>query len=273
MAAVIANKDRNAREQLNSGRFTIMDKQNIYETWLVKQPIAHRGLHNEEFPENSMGAFENAIRHGYAIETDVHLTTDKVVVIFHDDTLKRMTGVRGNIDEMSYEELKKLTLLGGNNERIPKLSDLLELTQGKVPLLIEVKTHKNIGELEALMTDMLRKYKGEFAVQSFNPFIVRWFKDNAPEFIRGQLSSYFTTEFGKGFKAHMKCVILRNCMFNRYCGAQFTSYDTSFVDKKRVRKIKKKMPVLMWTVRSQAHLDKCKGLYDNIIFEGFIPKV
>ncbi len=251
-----------------------MDRQDdIYQTWLVNQPIAHRGLHDDRLPENSMGAFKNAILHGYAIETDVHLTTDDVVVVFHDDSLKRMTDRRGNIDEMSYEELKDITLIGGDNEKIPTLSELLELTDGKVPLLIEVKDHKNIGKLEGIMTEMLRAYKGEFAVQSFNPFIVRWFKKNAPEFIRGQLASYFTSEFGKGLRARTQRFILRNCMLNGICGAQFTSYDTSFVGKRRVKQIKKKMPVLMWTVRSQAHLDKCKGLYDNIIFEGFIPKV
>ncbi len=251
-----------------------MDRQDdIYQTWLVNQPIAHRGLHDDRLPENSMGAFKNAILHGYAIETDVHLTTDDVVVVFHDDSLKRMTDRRGNIDEMSYGELKDITLIGGDNEKIPTLSELLELTDGKVPLLIEVKDHKNIGKLEGIMTEMLRAYKGEFAVQSFNPFIVRWFKKNAPEFIRGQLASYFTSEFGKGLRARTQRFILRNCMLNGICGAQFTSYDTSFVGKRRVKQIKKKMPVLMWTVRSQAHLDKCKGLYDNIIFEGFIPKV
>lgn len=251
-----------------------MDRQDdIYQTWLVNQPIAHRGLHDDRLPENSMGAFKNAILHGYAIETDVHLTTDDVVVVFHDDSLKRMTDRRGNIDEMSYGELKDITLIGGDNEKIPTLSELLELTDGKVPLLIEVKDHKNIGKLEGILTEMLRAYKGEFAVQSFNPFIVRWFKKNAPEFIRGQLASYFTSEFGKGLRARTQRFILRNCMLNGICGAQFTSYDTSFVGKRRVKQIKKKMPVLMWTVRSQAHLDKCKGLYDNIIFEGFIPKV
>lgn len=251
-----------------------MDRQDdIYQTWLVNQPIAHRGLHDDRLPENSMGAFKNAILHGYAIETDVHLTTDDVVVVFHDDSLKRMTDRRGNIDEMSYGELKDITLIGGDNEKIPTLSELLELTDGKVPLLIEVKDHKNVGKLEGIMTEMLRAYKGEFAVQSFNPFIVRWFKKNAPEFIRGQLASYFTSEFGKGLRARTQRFILRNCMLNGICGAQFTSYDTSFVGKRRVKQIKKKMPVLMWTVRSQAHLDKCKGLYDNIIFEGFIPKV
>lgn len=248
-----------------------MKKIDIYDTWLVKQPIAHRGLHNEALPENSLGAFKNAVLHGYAIETDVHITTDKVIVVFHDNSLKRMTGESGKIDEMSYDELKDITLLGGDNEHIPTFDEFLELVDGKVPLLIEIKDHKEIGELEELLTERLRRYNGQFAIQSFNPFIVRWFKKNAPEFIRGQLASYFTSEFGKGLRARTKSFMLRNCMLNGICGAQFTSYNTSFVGRRRVRQIKKKMPVLMWTVRSQEQLDKCKGLYDNIIFEGFIP--
>jgi len=248
-------------------------KKDVYNSWLTKIPIAHRGLHNELYPENSLGAFKNAIDHGFAIETDVHITTDSVIVIFHDDKLKRMTGKEGNIDEKSYDEIKDLKLLGGVNEKIPTLKELLELVDGKVPLLIEIKdhNHKEIGKLEKPLTDMLRSYKGEYAIQSFNPYIVKWFKNNAPEIVRGQLASYFTSEFGKTFRGMMQRFVLRNCMLNGICGAEFTSYDTSFIGRRRVRSIRKKMPVLMWTVRSQNHLDKCKGLFDNVIFEGFIP--
>jgi hypothetical protein len=144
-----------------------------------------------------------------------------------------------------------------------------------VPLLIEIKdhNHKELGRLEIPLRDRLREYKGEYAIQSFNPFIVRWFKNNAPEIIRGQLASYFTSEFGKGLRAKTERFLLRNCMLNGICGAQFTSYDTRFVKRKRVMKIRKKMPLLMWTVRTQKHLDRCEGMYDNIIFEDFIPEL
>ncbi|MEG1710807.1 MAG: glycerophosphodiester phosphodiesterase family protein [Clostridia bacterium] len=244
---------------------------NIYDSWLVKTPIAHRGLHDEHFPENSVGAFKKAIDAGYAIETDLHITTDNVIVVFHDNNLKRITGIDKDIDECSYDELKEIALLGGENEKIPTLEGLLKLVDGKVPLLIEIKDHKDVGKLELPLRNRLREYNGEFAIQSFNPFIVRWFKHNAPDFIRGQLASYFTSEFGKGLRAWSKRVILRNCMLNGICGAQFTSYDTSYISRRRVRIIRRKMPLLMWTVRSQKHLDKCGGMYDNIIFEDFIP--
>lgn len=69
------------------------------DSWLSKQYIAHRGLHNNNFPENSLPSFENAIKHGFAIELDVHLLSDGTVAVFHDDSLKRMTGINGLIKE------------------------------------------------------------------------------------------------------------------------------------------------------------------------------
>lgn len=246
-------------------------RNNIYDTWLVKTPIAHRGLHDDIFPENSLSAFAAAIEKGYAIETDLQLTADGEIVVFHDEKMKRMTGRDLIINDCTYAEIKDISLLGGTNETIPTLEQLLSLVDGKVPLLIEIKTHDNIGGLEKKLVARLRRYKGEFAVQSFNPFIVRWFKKNAPEFVRGQLASFFDIEFGKGPRAWLQRRVLRNCMLNGICGAQFTSYDTKGIRRKRLLRIKKKMPVLMWTVRTPDRLEACEGYFDNIIFEDFLP--
>ena len=166
-------------------------KINLYDTWLVNRTIAHRGLHDERLPENSLGAFRAAVEKGYAIETDLQLTADGVIVVFHDEKMKRMTGRELVINDCMYDEIKDIPLIGGENEYIPTLEQLLETVDGKVPLLIEIKTHENIGSLEAPLTERLRRYNGEFAVQSFNPFIVKWFRKNAPEFVRGQLAAFF----------------------------------------------------------------------------------
>ena len=88
--------------------------------------IAHRGLHDRArgVPENSLPAFECAVAGGYAIELDIHLTKDGQAVVFHDDTLMRMTGKSGNIKDRTYAELQTLAL-DGTNCRIPLFQDVL----------------------------------------------------------------------------------------------------------------------------------------------------
>ena len=102
--------------------------------------FAHRGLFakDQSIPENSMAAFSNAVAHGYGIELDIQLTKDKQLVVFHDHTLTRMCGIDLPVCEMTYEELRKYTLLD-TDERIPLFKDVLDLVNGKVPLLVEIK--------------------------------------------------------------------------------------------------------------------------------------
>ena len=101
----------------------------IWKSWIVNKPIAHRGLHDENIPENSLKAFERAIEKGFVIECDIHLTKDNEVVVFHDRNLKRMTGVEGLIDKFKLNELKKLRLCD-KEYVIPTLQELLQLVKG-----------------------------------------------------------------------------------------------------------------------------------------------
>ena len=84
----------------------------LFKTWLVETPIAHRGYHDKNIPENSLAAFSKAIEKGYAIELDVQLLADGTVVVFHDDSLSRMTGNDGYIKYLNKEDLKVLKLKG-----------------------------------------------------------------------------------------------------------------------------------------------------------------
>ena len=135
--------------------------------WLLSTPIAHRGLWNEEIPENSLLAYKNAIEKGYPIEIDVHKSKDGVLFVFHDDNLSRMTGVDALLHEKTSTELKSLTL-NGTEEKIPTLKEVLEVVDGKVPLLIEIKNQPDNSVVDDTVK-ILKEYKGEFAVQSFNP--------------------------------------------------------------------------------------------------------
>lgn len=151
---------------------------------------AHRGLHDKKsgIPENSMAAFREAIRANKGIELDVHLTKDKKIAVFHDDSLKRMCKVSGTIEEKTWEELKNLRLLE-TAEPIPLLEDVLHLVQGKVPILIEVKLLTEDMEICRCLAKTMEDYKGTFLVQSFNSLVLQWMRKNQKQILRGQLSS------------------------------------------------------------------------------------
>ena len=161
---------------------------NIFQTWIANKPIAHRGLHNAEIPENSLSAFDNAARENYAIELDVRSLADGTIVVFHDETLGRMTKQDGYLSNLTYPDIKDLKLIN-SNEKIPTLAEVLKVVDARVPILIEIKNMGKVGELEKAILKTLSGYKGEYAVESFNPYSLEWFKINAPQIKRGQLSA------------------------------------------------------------------------------------
>lgn len=240
----------------------------IFNSWLVKDYIAHRGLHNKLYPENSIGAFVNAIEYGYPIELDVQLIADGNVVVFHDYSLSRMTGRDGYTKNLVTSELPEYKL-SKTEFYIPTLGDVLNLVDGQVPLLIEIKNEGKVGELERKVYELLKNYNGEFAIQSFNPYSLEWFKDNAPDFIRGQLSSYFVgTKLGI-----FKRFILKRMLLNKKISKpHFISYDCRNLPNRFVRHYNK-LPLLAWCVRSQTEYMKIAKYCDNIIFENFEPKI
>lgn len=138
--------------------------------FLTQNLIAHRGFfdHEQAIPENSFLAFMRAMEYHFIIELDVHLLKDSQIVVFHDDNLKRMTGLDKEIKNCTYEEIRKLKLLR-TNEKIPLLKKVLNLVEGKVPLLIELKYDVKTGLLEKELMQVLSQYKGKYAVQSFRP--------------------------------------------------------------------------------------------------------
>ncbi len=159
-------------------------------SWLINKPIAHRGLHNEEFPENSLPAFQNAAEHGLPVELDVRLTDDRTVVVFHDEKLSRMTDSDGYVSNLQLSDLENIKLKK-TDYGIPTFEQVLETVNERVPILIEIKKSETSFALEEKLIDMLKGYNGEYAVQSFDPFALEYCYKNAPRIMRGQLSSYF----------------------------------------------------------------------------------
>lgn len=239
------------------------------EQWLTKWCYAHRGLHDDTRPENSMVAFEAAIEAGYGIELDVHLSKDGVVMVFHDDDLERMTGRKGRIEDMTFEELEKLRL-AGTDQRIPRFEDVLSMVAGQVPLLIETKNLGFGSSLQRKMMALLSSYRGKFALQSFSPFSVHWFRKKAPWDPRGQLSFTFTPY--EGHVPRIAQFFVRHLLGNFLGRPNFISYGSEGLDSPVVRRLRRHgLPVLAWTIRSAKEAAKARPLCDTIIFEGFRP--
>ena len=239
-------------------------------SWIKETPIAHRGLHTKDIPENSLSAFENALKNNYAIELDVQFTKDKEVVVFHDENLKRMTNDTRNIEDVNYDELKNLRL-GNTNEIIPTLEEVLELVDSKVAILIEIKDCKDYIELSEKTYEILKGYEGNYAIQSFNPFILEWYKNNASEVIRGQLSGTFT-EGSESLNSFEKFV-LKNMFLNFKSKPNYIGYELEGIPKSKLESLRKKgVPIIVWTVKNKEDMEKAYKYSDNITFENFLPK-
>ncbi len=220
-------------------------------------------------PENSFTAIKRAADLGYGIEFDVHLTKDNIPVIFHDDTLYRMCGINGYLKDYTFDELQKFRLLN-TNERIPALTDVLKMVNGRVPLIIEYKVEKNASKLCSICDKILRNYKGLYCIESFHPLAVRWYRKNRPDIVRGQLSEDFTKQ-----KLNLPYFLLSHLIGNCYAAPDFIAYNCKHKNELShniCRKLYKSLSVA-WTVRSQEELNKISKSFDLFIFEGFVPNV
>ena len=234
--------------------------------------FAHRGLFtsDQRIPENSMKAFQEAVQHGYGIELDIQRTKDNKIVVFHDHTLTRMCGIDLPVCELTYKELQKFTLMN-SKEQIPLFQDVLNLVNGQVPLLVEIKL-PTIKTLTCRLADeLLQNYSGKYCIESFNPLALRWYKKNRKEIIRGQLSANLTKPVAEGgyFLSFLVKYLLLNFLgkpdFISYCYKD--QHNISFLLQKYIYKT----PVFAWTVRSSLVFKKQKNCFDSIIFDSFIP--
>lgn len=237
--------------------------------WYTHRPIAHRGLFNEgSIPENSLLAFKEAMIKGRPIEIDVRLTKDEEIVVFHDETLERVTGSSGLVSKKTLDELKKLNL-GNTSEAIPTLKETLNFVNGEVPILIELKVREFDGRLEELIRKVIIGYHGEIAIQSFNPLSIHWLRKNIPDLKLGILAGNLD-EFRLPF---WKKQVIRNLVSVPFVQPDFVSVESSDLNRISLRLIKKfgDIPVIAWTIKSQKDYQKIKGLCSNIIYEGFNP--
>lgn len=230
---------------------------------------AHRGLWNDELPENSLPAFQNAIDHGFGMEMDVHLTADDKLVVFHDDTLQRMCGDPRRITDCTLAELRALRLKG--KEQIPTFDAFLQLVNGQVPLIIEIKTCKRIDRLCDLVASRLDDYTGDYCVESFDPRAVRWFRQHRPQVIRGQLA-FGLVKPSKNPKTPINRFVASLAQ-NVMGRPDFIAFEAATDHSLPMRLARLFRPWLVaWTVRDAATMDRLRGRYDLQIFEGFVPE-
>ena len=232
---------------------------------------AHRGLHGQGRPENSMAAFQAALEGGYGIEFDLHLLRDGNLAVIHDSLLKRTTGAEGRIEDLTTGDLKNYHL-EGTEETIPTFRELLDLYGGKAPLIVELKpVGGNHAALCQAACDMLKDYQGVYCMESFDPRCVYWLKKHRPQIIRGQLSENFLRS-DPSMSWPLRFV-LTNVLANFLTRPDFLAY--KFADRKNLSAVlcRKLHGVqgISWTLRTKADYDTALKEGWLPIFENFIP--
>ncbi len=228
-----------------------------------KFSYAHRGLHKEGVPENSLWAFQLARDKGYGIELDVHLMKDGQLAVIHDTSLLRTAGEDVRIDEVTEEDLN-LFRLEGTEERIPLFRQVLELYRGYAPLIVELKSDRgNHAKLCQAVCDLLDTYDGLYCIESFDPRCIAWLKKHRPDIVRGQLSENFFP--AKHMPLYLRPIMAWN-MTTFLTKPDFIAF--RYKDRKCfsiwvMRKLWK-MQGVSWTLRSMEE-------YETACKEGWIP--
>ena len=237
---------------------------------------AHRGLFDKTagVAENSLTAFKRAAKCGYGAELDVRLSRDGKLMVMHDENIKRTCGVSRIVEEYTANELRKYKLLG-TNEQIPFLEEVLEIFDGCLPLMIELKTRNdNYKQLCEAVFMVLDEYNGSYCIQSFDPRVLKWLKKNRPHILRGQLSGLSYNRSGISKLAEK--IAVNFLIVNAVGMPDFVSYrfeKRGNISLKLCRRLYG-TPVLYWTIRQDRDFEIAKQDFAGVIFEteSFIGK-
>lgn len=245
----------------------------------LRRPIAHRALHDRNAGriENSPSAIRAAVEMGYAIEIDVQLSADGKAMVFHDESLDRLTGQTGLVSARSAADLGQIGLTGGP-DTIPTLDQVLAMVAGHVPLLIEIKDQTGLmdetdGRLEAATAAALAGYRGDIAVMSFNPHSIAHMARLAPDVPRGLTTSSFDPDDWAPLPPDV-CARLRDIPDFDSVGACFISHQGDDLNRPRVLALRAAgVPILCWTIRSAEQERLARQIAANVTFEGYFSPI
>lgn len=240
------------------------------------RPIAHRGLHNRArgIVENSASAARAAIAKGYGIECDVRAGADGLPLVFHDDNLSRLIGVSGALSSVSADDLSRYTY-AGTSERIITLEDLLDIVEGQVPLLVEIKSEWDAPNREFLQSIAVQasRYRGPIAVMSFDPAVIEPFCEFAPFVPRGIVSGSYGENWWDGKLSPERKANLRDLLESRNADPDFYAYEVGALPTPVTRFAREALglPLFTWTVRTNEDKARALDWADAPIFEGYEP--
>jgi glycerophosphoryl diester phosphodiesterase len=242
--------------------------------WLTARPIAHRALHDRASGrvENTLSAVTAAVERGFSIEVDLQLTADEQVIVFHDDTLDRLTETTGRVDRLSLAAIRSARLRD-TSDRIPTLDELLEEVAGRVPLVIELKSHwTGDRRLEREVATTLADYSGPAAVMSFDPASMRAMRYRLPHLPRGLIADRFDSDDWKAIPAYYRFA-LRHLFAASYVLPQFIAYGVHALPANAPLLLRHAfgLPLLTWTVRTADDRAVAERWANQMIFENFDP--
>lgn len=241
----------------------------------LRLPITHRALHDRAVGriENSPTAITAAVAAGYGIEVDLQLSADGVAMVFHDETLDRLTDETGPVNARTAAELGRIRLTG-STDTIPTLAEVLALIAGRVPLLIEIKDQSLVmgptdGRLETATAETLEGYRGDVALMSFNPASVAQMARLAPQLPRGITTSAYDPDDWAPMPADL-CAQFRAIPDYDATLSSFISHEAPDLARPRVAELKAQgARVLCWTIRSPEAEAEARRVADNVTFEGY----
>lgn len=245
----------------------------IKDSWVLENNIAKFGLFDDEYPENSMGAFLKSSAQGFTNLICIQFTADGKAICFKDKSLGRLTKKNGYLTNLNYKEISNLTLLN-SEEKIPLLYDVLENIQGKTPIILYVLNENKVGILEENLLSIINDYVNKFncqdkvAIMSISPYVLEWFSKNS-EYVRILKSCFFKK---LKYYGSIKTKKLKKLKLIKIAKPDFIAYSSKNLPNKYVKKAKV-MGIIAYDVTSQEEYIRVLPYCDNIIFSGFKPSV
>ncbi len=240
----------------------------IYDNWLTTKAIAKHGLFNQDYPEHSIGALQNAIDNKYPVMISVQALNDGSLICFSEKSLSRLTGCDGYISKINVSDLENVYLCK-TQYKILTLEEALKFIDNRVPVLINIINDFCSTKMPGMVYDLMVKYPNDnYAIMSTNPTVVAWFMENAPTITRGIKSCKFSEKVLCSYKTK-RLTKLKHC---KECNPDFICYNAKLLPNRYVKKYKH-LPLLAYSISSKSeYLEKVK-LCDNVIFDSFTPSL